>query len=330
MAEPKGPAGREPYVVGIGAANLDIMGRSRKPVVMEDSNPGFVGVSVGGVTHNICENAARLGLAVKLISATGDDLQAHTIRDACQRVGLDISHFMTVPGHSSSTYLSIHAPDGEMAVALSDMRVLQRLTVEFLEERRQVLEGAAAIVMDCGLPQEVLLHVARRYGGRVPVFADPVSTAYARKLTGDLHGFHTIKPNRLEAQVLAGMEITDNATLKEACGRILARGVRRVVVSLGRAGVFSMEAGGRTLEMPAFPLEEVVNATGAGDCFMGALVFAHIRDMAPRESLAFATCASALALSHKATINPHITFRAVRAVLDRFPHHTNKEGSNEP
>lgn len=329
MDEPRNGIKGGPYVVGIGAANLDIMGRSRETVVMEDSNPGFVGVSVGGVTHNICENAARLGAAVKFISATGDDFQGRTIREACRDAGLDISHFMTVPGHASSTYLSIHDRDGEMTVALSDMRVLQRLTVEFLEERREVLEGAAAIVMDCGLPQEVLDHVARAYGDRVPVFVDPVSTAYARKLLGELRGFHTIKPNRLEAQVLAGMEISSQASLEEACRRILARGARRVVVSLGREGVFAMEEGGAAHRMPAFPLEEVVNATGAGDCFMGALVFAHVSGMAPEEALAFATCASALALSHRATINPHITQRAVLAVLDRFPYYTDRKGSNE-
>lgn len=51
----------ERYVVGIGAANVDLMGRSREPLVMEDSNPGFISMSVGGVTHNICENAARMG-----------------------------------------------------------------------------------------------------------------------------------------------------------------------------------------------------------------------------------------------------------------------------
>lgn len=54
----------ERYVVGIGAANVDLMGRSREPLVMEDSNPGFISMSVGGVTHNICENAARMGAAV--------------------------------------------------------------------------------------------------------------------------------------------------------------------------------------------------------------------------------------------------------------------------
>lgn len=49
------------YAVGIGAANVDICGRSKNPIIMADSNPGAMSISLGGVTRNICENLARLG-----------------------------------------------------------------------------------------------------------------------------------------------------------------------------------------------------------------------------------------------------------------------------
>ena len=55
-------------IVGIGAANVDIMGESAARLVMEDSNPGTLSVSVGGVTRNVCENTARLGLPTRLIT----------------------------------------------------------------------------------------------------------------------------------------------------------------------------------------------------------------------------------------------------------------------
>ena len=50
-----------PYVVGVGAANLDIHGRPKKAIVMHDSNPGHMNASAGGVTRNVCDNLARLG-----------------------------------------------------------------------------------------------------------------------------------------------------------------------------------------------------------------------------------------------------------------------------
>ena len=134
------------YVLGIGAANIDMMGRSGLPLVMEDSNPGIIGTSVGGVTHNVCANAARLGLEVKLITALGSDVHAGEIRRDCVEMGIDPSHSMVVEGHGSSVYLSLHNDMGEMALAVSDMRVLQHLTVDFLEKKREIIEIGRAHV----------------------------------------------------------------------------------------------------------------------------------------------------------------------------------------
>ena len=91
-----------------------------------------------------------------------------------------------------------------MAVALSDMRILQELTPARLEPMRDKLSAAAAIVVDGCLPQETLRYIIRTFGGSVPIFADPVSTAYARRMRPVLRGIDTLKPNRLEAEILSG------------------------------------------------------------------------------------------------------------------------------
>ena len=102
------------YAVGIGAANVDICGRSKNPIIMADSNPGAMSISLGGVTRNICENLARLGGSVKLISALGSDLYGHMIREESTAAGIDMSQCMTVEGHPSSTYMSLLDERGEM------------------------------------------------------------------------------------------------------------------------------------------------------------------------------------------------------------------------
>ena len=191
-------------IVGIGAANVDIMGESAARLVMEDSNPGTLSVSVGGVTRNVCENLARLGLPVRLITTVGEDMYGEMIRSWCQSCGIITGSFVTLPGKNSSSYVSIHRNDGEMAVAISDMRIIQDLTPARLEPMRDKLENAGAIVVDGCLPQETMRYIIRTYGARVPVFADPVSTAYARRLRPVMRGIDTIKPNRLEAEGAPG------------------------------------------------------------------------------------------------------------------------------
>ena len=69
----------EGYVLGIGAANMDVHGKSRVPIVMRDSNPGHLRTSAGGVTRNVLENLSRLGVRTKLVSAVGADLYGEMV-----------------------------------------------------------------------------------------------------------------------------------------------------------------------------------------------------------------------------------------------------------
>ena len=144
------------------------------------------------------------------------------IRSWCRECGIATDSFITLPGKNSSSYVSIHRSDGEMAVALSDMRILQELTPARLEPMRDKLSAAAAIVVDGCLPQETLRYIIRTFGGSVPIFADPVSTAYARRMRPVLRGIDTLKPNRLEAEILSGRSIRCEADYFRAAEGILA------------------------------------------------------------------------------------------------------------
>ena len=62
------------FTAGIGAANMDLHGRSRAALILHDSNPGFLHTSPGGVTRNILENLSRMGEKTALFSAIGNDL----------------------------------------------------------------------------------------------------------------------------------------------------------------------------------------------------------------------------------------------------------------
>ena len=75
--------GNQPYIVGVGAANLDLNGASCAPIHLRDSNPGHISLSAGGVTRNVCENLARLGADVKLLSCVGDDAFGSFICQSC-------------------------------------------------------------------------------------------------------------------------------------------------------------------------------------------------------------------------------------------------------
>ena len=133
-------------VVGVGAANVDVHGRSRKSIIMRDSNPGYMATSVGGVTRNILENLARQGVPVALLSAVGDDLYGEKIVRDSKLAGIDMSHLLQKHGAVSSSYIAILDEKGDMLLGMSDMRIIEDLPHAMeryhIESLEQIIGGA--------------------------------------------------------------------------------------------------------------------------------------------------------------------------------------------
>ena len=120
------------YAVVIGGANMDILGRPLNSLQVGDSNPGSVTCSPGGVGRNIAENLARLGSQTRLISAIGKDTYGQMIMNQCQQAGIDMKGCLQLNDANTSTYLSVLDGDSDMHVAINDMAILERLSVEVL------------------------------------------------------------------------------------------------------------------------------------------------------------------------------------------------------
>ena len=152
------PAGG--YVVVAGAVNVDIGGQSAGPLVGRDSNPGKVTVSMGGVGRNIAHNLRLLGVKVSLLTALGEDPHAGQVMDSCERLGIDLSRALHVPGGTTSTYLFLSDETGDMALAVSDMGIYEELTPAYFARHQGYLNGAALVVADANLPAGALAYLA--------------------------------------------------------------------------------------------------------------------------------------------------------------------------
>nr|WP_326165646.1 PfkB family carbohydrate kinase [uncultured Oscillibacter sp.] len=300
-----------PYVTVVGGVNVDIGGRPSAALVARDSNPGAVLSSLGGVGRNIAHNMALLGLDVRLVTAFGDDLNAQKLAASCAELGIDISHSPIIPGGRTSTYLFINDERGDMALAVSDMEIYSHLTPQLLSQRRALLDGSQVVVLDTNIPEESIAWLAEECSA--PLFADPVSTAKAVKLKPVLGRLHTLKPNRLEAELLSGVPITDEASLERAADVLLETGLRRVFLSLGADGVFAADHSGR-VHLPCLPAE-LVNATGCGDAFMAAIAWAYLQGTDLAETARAGLAASSIAMESGETINPQMGEAALKARL---------------
>ena len=300
-----------PYAVVVGGVNMDIGGRSNSTLIDRDSNPGQVRMSLGGVGRNIAHNMSLLGVDVRLLTAFGDDMSAQKLAASCGELGIDISQALQIPGAATSTYLFIAGPDGDMELAVSDMDIYRHVTPAFLASRSTLLNSAQLIVVDTNIPAESIAWLTENI--RVPIFADPVSTVKAEKLRPVLSKLHTLKPNRLEAELLSGVVITDAESINRAADVLLATGLRRVFISLGADGVFAADHNSRC-HLPCGKVH-LVNATGCGDAFMSAIAWAYLEGTDLENTARAGMAASSIAMESEETINPAMSVEELRRRL---------------
>ena len=296
------------YAVVVGGANVDIGGRSRGRLVAGDSNPGKVGLSIGGVGRNIAHNLSLLGADVRMLTAYGDDLYGQGLVDACNAAGIDMSHARLLRDEATSTYLYIAGQDGDMALAVSDMAICDRIDPEYLASHYALLQNARVIVCDTNIPAESLQYLTEQFSA--PIFCDPVSTAKAEKLRPILGRLHTLKPNKMEAELLSGVPIREKADVERAARALLDTGLKRVFISLGSEGMYAATGEG-SLWMENLPCK-MVNTTGCGDSAMAALVWAYLEGLPLEESVRAALAAGSITIESPETISPEMSEELLR------------------
>jgi pseudouridine kinase len=297
------------FVLAIGAANMDITGDTANAIVAHDSTPGRIRCSPGGVARNVAENLARLGHAVRLVSAVGSDMFGARLLESTRRAGVDVRDCLVLEDQATSTYLAIHGPDGDMALALNDMEILAKLTPGRLRQAR-------AVLVDCNLSDEALGWIFGQAQAEA-VFAEPVSAFKCRRLLPWLDQVHTLKANRLEAQALTGLPVDDDAGLALAALWLHGKGVSRVVLSLGARGAYWSERAGASGWQAALPVD-VVNATGAGDAMMAGLLHGYLQGEALSSTIAFASACAAMTLGAPQACHVSLSIAATQQLQQAY------------
>lgn len=300
---------KEHLITVVGGCNIDLNATSLAPLVSGDSNPGTVTTALGGVGRNIAENLARLRQRVSFMTAIGEDHFTPIIEAHARACGYDMSLSAHDKRYQNSTYLCVNEPSGEMSVAVNDMRICELLTPAFLEARLPHLSCAEAVVLDANLPEDTINYAAEHISA--PIFVDSVSSKKAEKLIGALPRLHTIKTNRIEAQVLAGMEIHNMDDVRDCAKRLHDKGVKQVFITLGAQGAFASN-GRETLTMPSLA-HDIVNTTGCGDAFFAGVV-ASTLDKLPLEGILLTGLQmAALCATDSSAVAQSLTPEALRA-----------------
>lgn len=304
---------KDKYVAVIGAANVDLIGTAFDPIVQEDSNPGRIHLCPGGVGRNIAENIARLDVGVKLVAALGGDAFGRIIALQSEAAGIDMSYCHIVQGAASSAYMAILDSDGEMKLALSDMRIADELPADAIGHHKEMIECAELIVLDANLTKPIIEYTLDTFPDK-RMTIDPVSIGKAKHMKDLVGRFDTIKMNRMEAEYLSGIPINSEDDLRRAGEFFLEKGTRRIFITRGSEGAFYQTADESGIcDSPHF---EPANATGAGDAFTAGVAYSTMQGYDISYTVRFACAMARVALKSTSTVSPDMSVRRVMEEIE--------------
>jgi len=285
-----------PRVCVIGSANVDFtVALPRLPRPGETIAGGTLGANRGGKGANQAVAARLLGAEVRMIGCVGQDDPGARIRQDLAKLGIGVEGLMSVPGAATGTALILVDPDGRNQIGVA-LGANERLTVEMASAHGDTIAWADVLLCQLETPLPVVrwgLERAKEHG--VTAILNP---APAQPLTDDLLALADfLIPNESEAQTLSGLAVNDVESAREAAQQLLARGSRRVVVTLGGEGALACDQAA-ALHFPAFPVN-VVDTTAAGDAFSGALAVGIAAGGTLEQAIPLAAAAAALACTKR-------------------------------
>lgn len=303
---------REPGIVVIGGANVDVKAQSDRPAIEHTSNPGRATTSSGGVARNIAENLARLGDQVHLISVVGRDPLGDELLDYTGASGVDVGCVVRT-NRPTGTYTAVLDSDGELLVAIADMSAVEELDPPALRARADLIRQAGLIVADGNLRRDSLEELLDLADG-VRVIVEPVSVPKVSRWREVIdERVFALTPGREELAALSGMPTQTDDELVAASRVLHDKGVQAVWVSLGDQG--SLLSTIRDTEwFPAIP-GMVTDVTGAGDAMLAAFCHVLLEEGTLAEAVRLGHAAAAVTVGSPHTVHPDLTLDLLESTV---------------
>lgn len=261
-----------PPIIVVGSINLDMVATAPSlPAPGETVTGASLARHPGGKGANQALAAQRLGANVSLIGAIGQDPFAEEALGLLRREGVDLSGVRLVS--DEATGVALIAVDGA-----GENQIVVAAGANFAVTSADLpMTIEDALICQLELPVPVVEAAVERAEGFVCLNLAPATTVSSRMLSrADL--------------------IVVNETEAAFYGPALKGSEGLVALTLGAGGA-ELYRRGELVAKAAPPKVAVVDTTGAGDVFVGALVTALLEDPDEARALAFACAAGAAAVT---------------------------------
>ncbi|WP_439374096.1 ribokinase [Bradyrhizobium sp. DASA03120] len=276
-----------------GSINMDVVATAdRHPRVGETVAGRQVLYFPGGKGANQAVAASRIGAPTTLIGRLGKDPFGAELKAFLGAQGIDLGYVQqTAEAHTGTAIITVADADNTIVVIPGSNALVGKDDVSVVP----LLKGDVAVSQfEIPLPTIAAFFRRAREAGAVTV----LNPAPAQKMSSELLALVDILVlNETELGFLAGVELSESDEAAPIIGvarQLQARADQTICITLGKRGVLAL-AGREEISVPGRAVK-VVDTTGAGDCFVGALAAQLAEGTQLRDALTFANAAASISV----------------------------------
>jgi len=279
-------------VLVIGSSNTDMVVKTKNfPQPGETVLGGIFLLNPGGKGANQAVAAARAGANVCFVTKVGKDIFGKQALDGFLKEGLDVSHVTETGEFASGVALITVNENAENQIVVASGANMDLKPADLPDS---IFDQVQFVLLQLEIPLETVKYIVRKCSEfKIKVILNP---APAVPLEDDLlSGLYLITPNETETQILTGIYPEDPDSLQKAGRIFLEKGIKNVIITIGKKGVFLMN---ETLSQITPALEvAAIDTTAAGDVFNGALLTSLSEEKNWIEACEFACKAAAISVT---------------------------------
>ncbi len=285
----------KPNILVVGSTNMDLVVRcSQLPAPGQTVLGGEAFItSPGGKGANQAVAVARTGGQCSMIGCVGKDAFGEQLLSVLEAEGVDTAAVTVSQEAATGVAMIIVDAMGENSIVVAGGANCHATADDNIYPNEELFKQADIVLLQLELPLPTVraaANLARRNDCKVILDPAPAPSGLCKELCD----VDVICPNLIEATLITGLEKGDQRVDKSIASDLIARGAKAAVIKLGARGSIVVSADGQIARIGPYKVD-IVDTTGAGDAFTGALAVAIATGHDLPDAARFANAAGALA-----------------------------------
>ncbi|MGI5173503.1 ribokinase [Treponema sp. OMZ 840] len=285
-------------ILCMGAINIDLtMYASCIPKPGETVVTDNFSTFPGGKGGNQAATIGKLGGNVAFFTKMGNDSFSNQLKENLKDSGVDISPIIVNAGLTSGIAMIMvdanaqnsimFTPGGNAYLSIDDICQYEDLFSEY-----DILEITLEINPDVAYEA---IRIAHRHDMTVVLDPSPMPITGIPDRIASMIDY--IKPNEIEAELLAGIQVKDEESARKSLDSLIKKGFKHPILTVGSRGLYTYNDG-TLITLRPYPVT-AIDTTAAGDIFLGAFTVSLAQEKTFLECLEYAIAAASLSVTKK-------------------------------